>query len=61
MIDLMALAENRTLPDALVRTGIRKLLRDRLGREVKASHEEQLNALYDFIDMMRVATRPLRY
>ena len=53
MIDLMALAENRTLPDALVRTGIRKLLRDRLAREIKASHEEQLKALYDFIDLMR--------
>ncbi len=53
MMDLMALAENRALPDALVRTGIRKLLRDRLARETRATHADQLKALYDFIDLMR--------
>ncbi len=52
MIDLMALTEKGAVPDSLIRTGIRKLLRDRLARERVDTHEAQLAALYDFIDMM---------
>ncbi len=51
-MDLMALAEKGRLPDPLIRAGIRKLLRDRLARERATTRVQQLEALYDFIDMM---------
>jgi len=53
MIDLMELAEKGKMPDAAIRAGIRKLLRDRLKMEEKGSREEQLEALYRFIEMMK--------
>ncbi|MBT8042848.1 MAG: class I SAM-dependent methyltransferase, partial [Pontiella sp.] len=52
MIDFMELAERGKMPDAAIRAGIRKLLRDRLRLEQKGSREEQLEALYKFIAMM---------
>jgi cyclopropane-fatty-acyl-phospholipid synthase len=52
MIDMMKLAEKGTMPDPLIRVGIRKLLNDRLARERQDTHVKQLKALYDFIDMM---------
>ncbi len=55
MIDFMELAEKGKMPDAAIRAGIKKLLRDRLRLEMKGSHEEQLEALYKFIDMMEAS------
>lgn len=52
MLDLMELAEKGKMPDAAIRAGIRKLLRDRRKLEAKATREEQLEALYRFIEMM---------
>lgn len=52
MIDLMELAEKRKMPDAAVRAGIRKLLRDRIRMESKASGEDQTESLFSFIRMM---------
>jgi cyclopropane-fatty-acyl-phospholipid synthase len=52
MIDLMELAEKGKMPDAAIRAGIRKLLRDRLKREADGSRTEQLQSLYRFIEMM---------
>lgn len=49
----MQLAEKGKMPDAAIRAGIRKLLRDRLKLETKASREEQLDLLYSFIALMR--------
>lgn len=53
MIDAIKLAEKGTVPDALIRAGIRKLLRNRLAAESKPDRERQLEALYDFIELMR--------
>jgi cyclopropane-fatty-acyl-phospholipid synthase len=55
MIDLMELAEKGKMPDAAIRAGIRKLLRDRLRMEAQGSHEGQLESLYTFRDMMAEA------
>jgi cyclopropane-fatty-acyl-phospholipid synthase len=52
MIDLMELAEKGKMPDAAIRSGIRKLLKDRLKRESKAYREDQLEELFKFITMM---------
>lgn len=52
MLDLMQLAEDRKMPDVVIRSGIRKLLRDRLSKEWKESRELQLDALYGFINRM---------
>jgi cyclopropane-fatty-acyl-phospholipid synthase len=52
MIDLMDLAEKGKMPDAAIRAGIRKLLRDRLKREAEGSRDEQLQVLYRFIEEM---------
>ncbi|MDF7797871.1 cyclopropane-fatty-acyl-phospholipid synthase [Pontiellaceae bacterium B1224] len=52
MIDFMNLAEKGKMPDTAIRAGIRKLLRDRLKQESKASHEDQLEELYAFSRMM---------
>jgi cyclopropane-fatty-acyl-phospholipid synthase len=52
MIDLMELAEKGKMPDAAIRAGIRKLLRDRRKMEQRGSSEDQLESLYRFIDMM---------
>ena len=52
MFDLMELAEKGRMPDAAIRAGIRKLLRDRIRMEEKDSREDQLEALYRFSDMM---------
>jgi cyclopropane-fatty-acyl-phospholipid synthase len=48
----MELAEKGKMPDAAVRAGIRKLLRDRRKNETSASREDQLESLYCFTDMM---------
>jgi cyclopropane-fatty-acyl-phospholipid synthase len=53
MIDFMELAEKGKMPDSAIRAGIRKLLRDRLRLESKDGRENQVSAMYDFIDMMR--------
>jgi cyclopropane-fatty-acyl-phospholipid synthase len=53
MFDLMELAEKGKMPDTAVRAAIRKLLRDRLKVEGKATREDRLESLYRFIDMMR--------
>ncbi len=55
MIDLIQLAERGVLPDAAVRMGIRRLLRARLAQETKPTRAAQLDALYDFIAMLRAA------
>lgn len=52
MIDLMNLAEKGKMPDAAIRTGIRKLLRDRIRMESSKNHEEQLESLYKFNRMI---------
>jgi cyclopropane-fatty-acyl-phospholipid synthase len=52
MIDLMELAERGVMPDATIRAGIRKLLRDRLRKERKESGELQLDEFYALIDSM---------
>ncbi|WP_372806938.1 cyclopropane-fatty-acyl-phospholipid synthase family protein [Pontiella sp.] len=52
MIDLMELAEKGKMPDSAIRAGIRKLLRDRRKQESKNSREEQLEAVYRFIEML---------
>ena len=52
MIDLMELAEKGKMPDAAIRAGIRKLLRDRRKMESKASAEDQLESIFRFITMM---------
>jgi len=52
MIDLMELAEKGKMPDAAIRAGIRKLLRDRVRIESKASGEDQMEELFKFIRMM---------
>ena len=52
MFDLMELAEKGKMPDAAIRAGIRKLLRDRRRMEDKGSREDQLEAVYKFIEMM---------
>ncbi len=52
MIDLMELAEKGKMPDAAIRAGIRKLLRDRVRLESKASGEDQMEELFKFIRMM---------
>jgi len=52
MIDFMSLAEKGKMPDAAIRAGIRKLLRDRLKLEAASSHEGQLETLYKFSHMM---------
>jgi cyclopropane-fatty-acyl-phospholipid synthase len=52
MFDLMELAEKGKMPDAAIRAGIRKLLRDRLRMEDKGRREDQLEAVYRFKDMM---------
>lgn len=57
MIDLMELAEKRKMPDAAIRAGIRKLLKDRLKMEALDSHEEQLESLYAFIG--KIAEAPI--
>jgi cyclopropane-fatty-acyl-phospholipid synthase len=48
----MELAEKGKMPDAAIRAGIRKLLRDRRKMESKSTHEEQIEAVYGFIQMM---------
>lgn len=53
MIDLMELAEKGKMPDTAIRAGIKKLLRDRLKLEVTGNHEEQLEELYGFLEMMK--------
>ena len=53
MFDIMELAEKGKMPDAAIRAGIRKLLKDRIKMESSGSREEQLEALYRFIEMMR--------
>lgn len=52
MFDLMELAEKGKMPDTAVRAGIRRLLKDRLKMESAGSREEQLESLYEFIEMM---------
>lgn len=52
MFDLMELAERGKMPDAAIRAGIRKLLKDRIAMESANSREEQLEELYRFIAMM---------
>ncbi|WP_372794007.1 cyclopropane-fatty-acyl-phospholipid synthase family protein [Pontiella sp.] len=52
MFDFMELAEKGKMPDAAVRDGIRKLLRDRIRMESRASAADQLEAVFDFIRMM---------
>ncbi|MDZ8119311.1 SAM-dependent methyltransferase [Pontiella agarivorans] len=52
MIDLMELAEKGRMPDAAIRAGIRKLLRDRIKMESKASAADQLESVFRFRDMM---------
>lgn len=52
MIDLMQLAEKGKMPDAAIRAGIRKLLRDRRKMESKATGEDQLEGIFRFRDMM---------
>ena len=52
MIDLMGLAEKGKMPDAAIRAGIRKLLRDRRKMEAQGSGEEQMESLHKFIAMM---------
>jgi cyclopropane-fatty-acyl-phospholipid synthase len=52
MIDLMDLAERGKMPDAAIRAGIRKLLKDRLRLESESSFENHPEHLYNFIDMM---------
>lgn len=52
MIDFMELAERGKMPDATIRAGIRKLLRDRLRKERMANGEMQLDQLYDLIEAM---------
>ena len=51
-MDLMELAEKGRMPDAAIRAGIRRLLKERLKMERRGSMEEQLEALYGFIAMM---------
>jgi cyclopropane-fatty-acyl-phospholipid synthase len=51
-MDLMELAEKGKMPDAAVRAGIRRLIRDRRRMESEGSHEEHLESLYQFINMM---------
>ena len=53
MTDLMKLAESGKMPDAAIRAGIRKLLRDRLAKETRESGERQLDALYAFIESLK--------
>jgi len=53
MIDIMELAEKGMMPDATIRAGIRKLLRDRIRKERKASSERQLDELYAMLDSMK--------
>lgn len=52
MIDLMELAEKGKMPDPAIRAGIRKLLRDRVRMESKASGEDQMEEIFKFIRMM---------
>lgn len=52
MIDLMELAEKGKMPDAAIRAGIRKLLRDRRKMEAKATGEDQLEGIFQFRTMM---------
>ncbi len=51
-MDLLRLAETGRMPDAALRAGIRKLLRDRLRMESRASRAGQLEALYRFAAAM---------
>ena len=53
MIDLMELAEKRKMPDAVIRLGIRKLLRDRLKMEKTAVAEKQTDPLDSFVELMK--------
>jgi len=53
MIDFMQLAEKGRMPDTAIRTGIRRLLQDRLRKERRADGERQLDALYEFIELMK--------
>lgn len=48
MINLMHLAETEKLPDAVIRAGIRKQLKQRLEKETAENPEKQLKALYQF-------------
>ena len=52
-MDLMKTAEKGNLPDSLIRLGIRRLLRDRLNKERAAVNGRPVEALYDFIEMIR--------
>jgi cyclopropane-fatty-acyl-phospholipid synthase len=53
MINIMQLAELGKMPDALVRAGIRKQLKERLEQESSGSGEEQLEKRYQFIERIR--------
>ena len=55
MIDLMELAERGKMPDAAIRAGIRKLLRDRRRMERAGTREENLEAIFKFIQMMEAS------
>ncbi len=53
MIDFMELAEKGRMPDTAIRAGIRHLLQERLRKERRAGGEQQLDALYEFIELMK--------
>ena len=53
MMNLMKLAETGSLPDGVVRFGIRKLLRDRLKLEVAKSAGDPKEARKNFLEMMK--------
>jgi cyclopropane-fatty-acyl-phospholipid synthase len=50
---LLGLAERGLLPDSLVRTGIRRLCRQRLAQEARGPLERQAEHLADFIESLR--------
>ena len=57
MFDLMELAEKGKMPDAAIRAGIRKLLRDRLRMESTGTYEDKLESVYRFIQ--RISNAPI--